>query len=346
MRDKGFEYVAFFDPSEVQGALEAYPELAERQPVENPNLAIIEGLGMDSRSGFFEAYWGDIALGEAGCVELAPGAAFGLTLEDFLFIGSADAGGFAADEDSQRAAVDGHGSCSYFNWTVAGEVGDLYDGFPTAAAIFEGDAAATLPAWQADPDELSPRGASALTVASLLGCTEIMALLIDHGADPDERLPDETPLRAAAWSQNPEAVRLLLDLGADPDRAASLTLNTPLHSAAYLDSAETIAMLLDAGATVDRKDQFLQTPLTAAANGNAADAATALLEAGARLTHEDVETAIFVEAFYFIRAVHEAGAFAHLEPSERAELLVQARGQEFYLPGAQDAIIEILKAAQ
>jgi len=355
MRDKGFEYVAFFDPADVQGALEAHPELADRQPIENPNEAILASLSEAERPGYFEAYWGNPVADSPveGCAALAPGSTFGLDLFDFLALNDSLAGQAAGDAqgpdpglgpDSPMIEVGEHGSCSYFNWSVAREVEYLYEGSPTAEAIFEGDAAAALAAFQADPFELSPRGDSALTVASMVGCMEIMASLVEHGADPNERHPAETPLRAAVWSENPEAVRLLLDLGAFPEWATARTRDTPLHTAAYLNSTQAIAMLLDAGAALNPRDEFRATPMTAAANGNAGDAARMLLDAGADLSYRDVDTAISVEALYFVQAAHEAGALADLEPPELTALLAKARDLEFFLPGAQDAIIEILEA--
>ena len=88
-----------------------------------------------------------------------------------------------------------------------------------SAAAFTGDLATMKRALAegADPNTKNPESGSPLLAdAALMGRTEIVALLLEHGADINARGKDGgTALHAAAFLGRAETVKLLLDRGAD-----------------------------------------------------------------------------------------------------------------------------------
>ena len=88
-----------------------------------------------------------------------------------------------------------------------------------STAAFTGNAAAMKQALTggADPNTKDPQsGSTLLATAALMGHTEIVALLLEHGADINARSRDGgTPLHAAAFLGRAEIVKLLLNKGAD-----------------------------------------------------------------------------------------------------------------------------------
>lgn len=112
----------------------------------------------------------------------------------------------------------------------------------------------------ADPDTIGPSsGVSLLTVASGRGGVEVVRHLVDAGASLSFRVPGTNPpLVAAIRHGQVEVVRLLLERGADPNEppnGASLGLaaSQVAHRSLAGTSAklEILRLLLDAGARVD-----------------------------------------------------------------------------------------------
>ena len=80
----------------------------------------------------------------------------------------------------------------------------------------------------------------------------------------------KTPLHIAMTSGSPEMIALLINRGANVNAADNTGL-TPLHIAAWYTKTATAGQVLDAGADIDARDQFGDTPLhVAAANGRLA----------------------------------------------------------------------------
>jgi ankyrin repeat protein len=114
---------------------------------------------------------------------------------------------------------------------------------------------------------LNEDGATPLLRAAQSSDTELMTLLIDHGADPKITTQRKVSALAVAsgiawvegvtfeWSreQNLKAVKMLLDLGLDPN-IQDLDGRAALHGAAHKGRNEIVQALVDAGARLDMHD--------------------------------------------------------------------------------------------
>lgn len=88
----------------------------------------------------------------------------------------------------------------------------------------------------------------------------ILRMVLAAGMDPDARIDDVTPLEHAILSGRPEVANQLLAAGANPDRA--------LHVAAYYGRTDWVAQLLAEGASTGATEEFQGgTPLHTAING-------------------------------------------------------------------------------
>ena len=106
---------------------------------------------------------------------------------------------------------------------------------------------------EADPEARharTPEGFTTLGLAAFLGGPEVVALLLQHGADPDDDADNPSlvrPVHAAAAARDVESLRLLLAAGADPD-ARQRGGSTALHAAAHADHVDMARLLLEHGA--------------------------------------------------------------------------------------------------
>ena len=96
---------------------------------------------------------------------------------------------------------------------------DIASGQNLSEAVFTGDLAAVKQALTdgADPNAKdSQSGSTMLATAALMGHTEVVALLLEHGAEVNAKSRDgSTPLHTAAFLGRVETVKLLLEKGAD-----------------------------------------------------------------------------------------------------------------------------------
>ncbi len=103
----------------------------------------------------------------------------------------------------------------------------------------------------ANPSAKNREGATPMWLASVTSVPEILELLLHAGADANEKLPmGRTPLMVSARTGNVEAMKILLDAGADPNAAEEDRGTTPLMWAADQGHEEAIQLLIDNGADI------------------------------------------------------------------------------------------------
>ncbi|EAW16815.1 ankyrin repeat domain-containing protein [Aspergillus fischeri NRRL 181] len=135
------------------------------------------------------------------------------------------------------------------------------------------------------PNHKDRFGYNALGAAAASGDIETMRLLLDHGAQINQRYPyyheyDGTPLMNAWRSGNTDAVIFLLERGADLDfhNGGGVTI---LSEVSRNNDEEVVKLLLEMGVQVDPKDHFGATPLAYAVEKGFLGITEKLIKAGA-----------------------------------------------------------------
>jgi ankyrin repeat protein len=125
-----------------------------------------------------------------------------------------------------------------------------------------------------------PDGESPVMAALYRGHREVVAALLDAGADVDV-------FAAAATGRTDDLRRALTEAGAV--NAYAYDGWTPLHLAAFFGRTDAARILLDAGADVHAvsRNSLTNTPLHAAAAGKHSDVALLLLAHGAKSSTDD-----------------------------------------------------------
>jgi hypothetical protein len=123
-----------------------------------------------------------------------------------------------------------------------------------------------------------PRKYNALHTAAERCYTDLMLMMIDRGAGPNDRdWWGRTPLHYAGCA---EAAKLLLERGADVN-ARDERGRTPLHTAVEGGRLDVMRVLLEAGADINARDEWGRTALHYAAIFGFVEGARLLREHGA-----------------------------------------------------------------
>ena len=136
------------------------------------------------------------------------------------------------------------------------------------------------------PEHVNARGGKCETplhAAAYAGHTNILSLLIGHGADMEARSGDingGTPLHRTAWYGRLDFGQVLLDHGADIN-AGDAFRNPPLMHAVCQGQFEFARMLLERGAVIDAQNERGETALHYAIQGKYTQIVQLLLEHGA-----------------------------------------------------------------
>ena len=130
---------------------------------------------------------------------------------------------------------------------------------------------------------VSLAGATPFLLAARAADTEVMRLLVAHGANPTHATNlHTTPLMVAAGigrvpnesftteASTIDAVKLALELGGDVNAADDIG-DTALHGAAHIRSAAVVRLLVDHGARVNAKNRRGLTPLMIAEGAGNSD---------------------------------------------------------------------------
>ncbi|KAI0518497.1 peptidase S8 and S53 [Xylaria bambusicola] len=123
-----------------------------------------------------------------------------------------------------------------------------------------------------DSNFKSDSGWTPLHVAAHTGCFELASLLLDYGASPDARSPDNSTALHYATQPGNEYFKIaqeLLDNWADPN-AKNTDGSTPLHKAVERQSFAVAKLLLESGADSSTSDHCGATPFNFAKAGNMA----------------------------------------------------------------------------
>jgi ankyrin repeat protein len=120
---------------------------------------------------------------------------------------------------------------------------------------------------------VAPDGFFALGLAAFFGHADIVAWLLDHGANVNQAAANSqrvTALHAAVARGNVPLARMLLEHGADANVKQESGL-APLHEAAANGNSELVRLLVDHGAAIDQKTDAGKTAADFAADRNHAE---------------------------------------------------------------------------
>jgi len=165
-----------------------------------------------------------------------------------------------------------------------------------------------------DNDDMTPL-LYVVTHPNLAATTQ---LLLEHGASVHLRNKDGlTPLHFAVGYDRPDEVALLLQFGAPVDALDNYN-RTPLHVLAFSRSGTTAPLLLQHGASVHTRSKNGQTPLHFASRYSPPDVVALLLKSGADVDAQDNNS---VTPLHFALSSSLQGIFIDDDSRDREELL-------------------------
>ncbi len=115
----------------------------------------------------------------------------------------------------------------------------------------------------ANPYCMSKNGITPLEMAASLGHAQATRALLSMQGIP-QKTPDarlNTLLQSAMEKADETVISLLLLFGADPNNKTTVDAETPLHAAAFFDQPQAIHLLMENGANSLERDKNGQTPL-------------------------------------------------------------------------------------
>lgn len=134
-----------------------------------------------------------------------------------------------------------------------------------------------------------PAGSHPLHLAAQNNQSEIAQLLIKNGAKVNSRNSDDkTPLLIAAGHNSIEVGEILLKNGADPNESFSAYKDTPLHFASFAGNAAFASLLIKHGAAVNAPSlRYGETPIFYAASHGNIEVLKILVASGADVNVKD-----------------------------------------------------------
>jgi ankyrin repeat protein len=164
-----------------------------------------------------------------------------------------------------------HGDDESFDWgsetTTPLKAAVQFDNVPIARLLLE---------HCADLVQCDEHGEPSYSVIHAARSAEMVQLLLDHHADPEQHVGEFRPLHFYAKRDNIEAMQAVLRNGVEVD-PGGLFSYTPLHYAAKR-SIDTVKLLLKHGADVKKRDPLGETPLHLAAEAGKTDIVRILME--------------------------------------------------------------------
>jgi ankyrin repeat protein len=133
------------------------------------------------------------------------------------------------------------------------------------------------------PSVTDSKGETALIAGAKGGRTEVVELLLTHGADVNakDKQFGASPLIWASISGNADTVKLLLDKGADIKATEEKNGMNALLAASVRGNMGTVKLLVDKGVDVNSRDKDGRSPLMWAAHGGQIETLKLLLDKGA-----------------------------------------------------------------
>ena len=126
-------------------------------------------------------------------------------------------------------------------------------------------------------------GATPLILASYIGDTNIVSVLLENNADikAQDDVDGSMAIHMASANGNNDVVMILLDKDPTTINDVDNRGNTPLHWAAMKDKPETVKLLMENGADIESKDADGWTPLHYAAAFSSLQTVQTLVDLGA-----------------------------------------------------------------
>lgn len=148
-------------------------------------------------------------------------------------------------------------------WVDAQDTQSVESDLVASVKANNADRVAALLAAGVNVNEMYAGGLTILHVAAVHGAEDVVAVLIDAGANIDARANETgqgiTALHAAVISDSLECVELLLRRGAAVDAPAAATVGTPLLLAVHRGNQYAAIMLLEHGADANAKNDRGET---------------------------------------------------------------------------------------